>query len=234
MFELLEANRFAAHYQTLESRKVQQLFEHWSTERTAPLSVLDYGMGHCKYMRMFRDLGLQVTGVDINAHYIEQAKAEGFEALHESQLDTLGQRFDVIFLSHLIEHLDPNQLLHLLDRLIALLAPKGRLVMISPILGERFFHDFSHVRPYYPQSIRHAFGQSTSPLSFGAQERIVLKDIHFFRDPWRTRLWRSFYIPDTPLSPLTKVLNQGFDFAWRISNGLLGTTSSWLGVYHKC
>ena len=234
MFELLDAERFPAHYQTLETRKVKQLFEHWKSGSAVPVSVLDYGMGHGKYLRMFRELGLQATGVDINPQYIEQAKAAGFEALHEAELEALGERFDVIFLSHLIEHLDPNQLLHLLDRLIALLAPQGRLVMISPVLGERFFHDFSHVRPYYPQSIRHAFGQSSSPLSFGAHERIVLKDIHFFRDPWRTRLWRSFYIQDTPLSPFTRALNKGFDLAWRLSDGQLGATSSWLGVYHTC
>ncbi|MEO9242339.1 class I SAM-dependent methyltransferase [Pseudomonas inefficax] len=234
MFELLDAERFPAHYQTLETRKVKQLFEHWKAGSATPVSVLDYGMGHGKYLRMFRELGLQATGVDINPQYIEQAKAAGFEALHEAELEALGKRFDVIFLSHLIEHLDPNQLLHLLDRLIALLAPQGRLVMISPVLGERFFHDFSHVRPYYPQSIRHAFGQSSSPLSFGAHERIVLKDIHFFRDPWRTRLWRSFYIQDTPISPFTRALNKGFDLAWRLSDGQLGATSSWLGVYHTC
>lgn len=234
MFELLDAERFPAHYQTLESRKVQRLFEHWKSVSSAPLSILDYGMGRGKYLRLFSDMGLQATGVDINPEYIEQARTAGFEALHESELGSLDKRFDVIFLSHLIEHLDPNQLVHLLDRLIALLAPHGRLVMISPLLGERFFHDFSHVRPYYPQSIRHAFGQSTSPLSFGAQNRIVLEDIHFFRDPWRTRLWRSFYIQNAPLSPLTRLLNQGFDLAWRLSDGQLGATSSWLGVYHKC
>ncbi|EJN34997.1 methyltransferase family protein [Pseudomonas sp. GM84] len=234
MFELLDAERFPAHYQTLESRKVEQLFQSWKADSNAPLAVLDYGMGRGKYLRIFHAMGLQATGVDINADYIEQAKNAGFEALHESELGGLEKRFDVIFLSHLIEHLDPDQLLHLLDRLIILLKPQGRLVMISPVLGERFFHDFSHVRPYYPQSIRHAFGQSSSPLSFGANERIVLKDIHFFRDPWRTRLWRSFYIQDSPYAPLTRLLNKGFDLAWRLSNGQLGATSSWLGVYHKC
>lgn len=234
MFELLDTERYPAHYQTLETRRVQALFSDWAKRSAQPLSVLDYGLGRGKYLRLFREWGLTPVGVDINADYIEQARQDGFEAYHEAELDSLGQRFDVIFLSHLIEHLDPNQLLALLDRLITLLTPNGRLVVISPVLGERFFHDFSHVRPYYPQSIRHAFGQSNAPLSFGASERIVLKDIHFFRDPWRTRLWRSFYVPDSTLHPFTRRLNQGFDLAWRLSDGCLGVTSSWLGVYQTC
>ncbi|MNN66956.1 hypothetical protein D3C81_1825610 [compost metagenome] len=121
----------------------------------------------------------------------------------------------------------------MLDKLISLLSPSGRLVIISPTLGERFFYDFSHIRPYYPQSIRHAFGQSSSPLSFGATERVLLKDIYFFKDPMRTRKWRSFYVTSSPLNPLTRALNNTFDIAWRVTAGHVGVTSSWLGVYQK-
>jgi 2-polyprenyl-3-methyl-5-hydroxy-6-metoxy-1,4-benzoquinol methylase len=165
MFELLDAERFPAHYQTLETRKVKQLFEHWKAGSAAPVSVLDYGMGHGKYLRMFRELGLQATGVDINPQYIEQAKTAGFEALHEAELEALGKRFDVIFLSHLIEHLDPNQLLHLLDRLIALLAPQGRLVMISPVraLLPRFLSRAPLLPTKHPACVR--------PVQFAAVVR---------------------------------------------------------------
>ncbi|AIZ33481.1 class I SAM-dependent methyltransferase [Pseudomonas parafulva] len=234
MFELLDSKRYPAHYQTLETQRVKRLLGEWSANRRQSLSVLDYGLGRGKYLRLFREWGLQPVGVDINPDYINQAIEEGFEAYHESELAPLQQSFDVIFLSHLVEHLDPTQLLTLLKRLIDLLAPGGRLVLISPVLGERFFHDFSHVRPYYPQSIRHAFGQSNAPLSFGASERIVLSDIYFFRDPYRTRLWRSFYVEKSVLHPFTRWINRGLDLAWRASNGHVGVTSSWLGVYQQC
>ena len=71
-------------------------------------------------------------------------------------------RVRLVFLSHLVEHLPPADLVLLIPRLCALLVPDGRLVLITPLLGERFFHDFSHIRPYYPQSLRHAFGQQTA------------------------------------------------------------------------
>lgn len=163
MFELMNTNQYPAHYQTLETLRVERLLKEWSAATTSPLSVLDYGMGRGKYLKLFRALNLQVSGVDINQQYIAEARSQGFEAWHESELEGIDRTFDVIYLSHLIEHLDPTQLMSLLDRLITLLSSNGRLIMISPTLGERFFYDFSHIRPYYPQSIRHAFGQSSSP-----------------------------------------------------------------------
>lgn len=233
MFELMDSERYPAHYQTLENIRVEQLFNTWQQHATQPLSVLDYGMGRGKYLELFRSLGMQVTGVDINPSYIAEAQERGFEALHESELEGLQRSFDIIYLSHLIEHLDPEQLMVVLDKLISLLSANGRLVIISPTLGERFFFDFSHIRPYYPQSIRHAFGQSSSPLSFGATEQVVLNDIYFFKDPVRTRKWRSFYITTSRLHPLTRTLNKAFDLAWRATGGHAGITSSWLGVYQK-
>lgn len=233
MFELMDSKKHPAHYQTLENIRVKQLFNEWQRLSGEPLLVLDYGMGRGKYLDVFRSMGMQVTGVDINPDYVSEARERGFEALHESELEGLQRSFDIIYLSHLIEHVDPEQLMIILDKLISLLSPSGRLVIISPTLGERFFYDFSHIRPYYPQSIRHAFGQSNSPLSFGATERVVLKDVYFFKDPLRTRKWRSFYVTSSPLSPFTRALNSAFDLAWRITGGQAGVTSSWLGVYKK-
>lgn len=222
-----------AHYQTLESIRIKRLLSQWCAQSQRPLSVLDYGFGTGKYLPVFSSLGMQVTGIDINPEYIERARAQGYDAWHENQMESLDKKFDVIFLSHLIEHLAPDQLVLLLERLILMLADQGRLIIVCPTLGERFFYDFSHIRPYYPQSIRHAFGQSTSPLSYGASEQLVLRDIYFFKDPFRTRKWRSFYMPQSRYHRVTRWVNNAFDIAWRLSNGNIGAISSWLGVYTK-
>lgn len=231
MSESMLSRRHPAHYQTLEYARVQRLLKEWRAASPATLSVLDYGFGTGRYLSLFASLGFSVAGVDINEQYIQRARAEGFEVHHESRLDDLEQKFDIIFLGHLIEHLSPNELIELLPRLVRKLAEGGRLIMISPVLGERFFHDFSHIRPYYPQSIRHAFGQSVSPLSYGPAELLRLVDIYFFKDPYRTRGWRSFYVPGSFLHRPTKLLNWLFDQAWWFSGGRVGATSSWLGVY---
>ncbi|HEY0288407.1 MAG TPA: class I SAM-dependent methyltransferase [Pseudomonas sp.] len=222
-----------AHYQTLESIRIKNLLSRWSDASSHPLSVLDYGFGTGKYLPLFASLNMHITGIDINPQYIKNARDQGIDAYHEDDMGRLDKKFDVIFLSHLIEHLPPEKLMPLLDRLILLLADQGRLIIVCPVLGERFFYDFSHIRPYYPQSIRHAFGQSTSPLSFGASEQLVLNDIYFFKDPYRTRKWRSFYVQASPWHGFTEQVNKAFDLAWRLSDGRIGVISSWLGVYTK-
>lgn len=221
-----------AHYQSLEHDRVEALFGAWARSAGHPLKVLDFGCGHGKYLRAFAGLGLEAAGVDLNADYRREAKEAGFEAWSPEELFAEpGRRFDIVFLSHLIEHLQPDELTTLIPQLCSLLAPEGRLVIITPLLGERFFHDLSHIRPYYPQSIRHAFGQTAGELSFGATKMLVLVDIYFFRDPYRTRTWRSFYMSTGPLGMFTRLLNKLFDALWRGTGGRIGAKTSWLGVY---
>ena len=224
--------RMPAHYQSLEYVRVERLIRQWAHGRTQPLRVLDFGCGRGKYLACFAALGCDVTGVDSNPAYVEEARARGVRACAADDFPPPdAARFDVIFLSHLIEHLSPEQLATLVPQLCRLLEADGRLVVVTPTPGERFWHDFSHVRPYLPQSIRHAFGQSGAPISFGERRMIEMTDVYFFRDPFRTRLWRSFYTGAPSARWLTRALNAAFDGLWRASGGRIGTTASWLGVY---
>ena len=221
-----------AHYQTSEFRVVDKLIARLVENRKTPLRVLDFGCGRGKYLACFAAHHCSVVAVDTNDSYVAMARDQGFQACSPEQLfDGAESAFDLIFLSHVIEHLAPDQLMNLIPKLCQRLRPGGLLMLVSPTPGERFFHDFSHVRPYLPQSIRHAFGQTGSPLSFGEKNLIELIDIHFFRDPFRTRLWRSFYVDQGVKRTLTKTLNRLFDFAWQISGGRFGITASWLGIY---
>jgi SAM-dependent methyltransferase len=220
-----------AHYQTLEYSRVDRLFRAYVESAPGPLRVLDFGCGRGRYLKALSSLGCEVAGVDANPDYVEEAKAAGFPAwLPDGFFEQDQARFDVILLSHLVEHLTPEELVGLIPKLCRL-APGGRLIIITPLHGERFWHDFSHLRPYYPQSIRHAFGQLASPLSFGGSTILELEDIYFFADPLRTRTWRSFYVKRGLRHRLTSALNGLFDAAWRLSGGRIGIKSSWLGVY---
>jgi len=222
-----------AHYQTLEYEKVCKLIEGWQKTSPLPLRILDFGCGHGKYLRALANMGCQVAGVDTNQNYIREAQSEGFVChSDEAFLSETREIFDVILLSHLIEHLTPEQLINLIPGLCSRLGARGRLIIITPVPGERFFHDFSHVRPYLPQSIRHAFGQAGAPLSFGERKLITLTEIYFFKDPYKTRLWQSFYVGKGSLRhSLTFILNAAFNTLWRLSGGRIGVTASWLGVY---
>ena len=220
------------HYQTLEQACVRRLLARWVEGRATPLRVLDYGCGRGKYLDLFVGLGCSVTAVDANPEYVADARAKGIDACAADEfLASNARQFDVVFLGHVIEHLDPQPLMALITQLCGMLVKSGRLIIITPIPGERFFHDFTHVRPYLPQSIRHAFGQTGAPIGLGERRLLELVDIHFFRDPYRTRLWRSFYLGHPATMTATRALNKLFDAAWGLSGGRLGTVASWLGVY---
>ncbi|MFC4274309.1 class I SAM-dependent methyltransferase [Achromobacter aloeverae] len=220
-----------AHYQTLEYDRIVTLMRSYARDR-AGLRVLDFGCGLGKFLACFKELGLDVVGVDMNLDYVARAREQGYSAYAPEEFFRRNDApFDVIFLSHLVEHVAPDDLVGLIPRLCALLGEHGRLVLLTPTPGERFYHDFSHIRPYLPQSIRHAFGNTGMPLSYGEAALIELVDIYFFRDPYRTRGWRSFYVGSGVKRMLTRWLNAAFDGLWRLSGGRIGVQASWLGVY---
>ncbi|MEK6357101.1 MAG: class I SAM-dependent methyltransferase [Burkholderia cenocepacia] len=221
-----------AHYQSLEYGRILSLMRQLQHPGQRALRVLDYGCGPGKFLDGFGKLGCAVTGVDANVDYVERARANGFAAYEpEAFFAAEHAPFDVVFLSHLIEHVTPDALFALVPRLCSLMHRDSRLIVVSPTPGERFYHDFTHVRPYLPQSFRHAFGTTGMPISFGEAGLLEMTDIYFFKDPYRTRMWRSFYTGGGVKRALTRSYNQLLDVAWRVSRGHIGVTASWLGVY---
>ncbi|MFL9993015.1 class I SAM-dependent methyltransferase [Paraburkholderia sediminicola] len=221
-----------AHYQSLEYTRIMSLMQKFKGKSDAPLRVLDYGCGLGKFLDGFASLGLEVTGVDTNPDYVGRAQTKGYAAYTpEDFFSTQRKPYDIVFLSHLIEHVSPEALVELIPRLCAQMGKDSHLIVVSPTLGERFYHDFSHVRPYLPQSIRHAFGATGMPISFGEAGLIEMVDIYFFKDPYRTRQWRSFYINRGFKGSFTRLYNRALDLLWRVSGGRIGVTASWLGVY---
>lgn len=222
----------AAHYQSLEYERIRLLIADLSKKHNGSLRILDFGCGRGKFLAYFSSLGCDVTGVDVNPVYVDVARSKNIAAFSPDLffLEPIA-KFDVILLSHVIEHLAPQELVELIPRLCDRLAMDGHLIIVSPTPGERFYHDFSHVRPYLPQSIRHAFGQTGASISYGESKLIELVDIYFFKDPFRTRFWRSFYVGGRFNKAFTRMVNAGFDVLWRVSRGKIGIVASWLGVY---
>jgi len=104
--------------------------------------VLDVGCGSGAFLKRMRNAGWQTTGVEPDPRAALRVRellgAQVFSSIEE--LEAHGGRFDLITLSHVIEHVpDP---LDTLRRLALLLAPNGRLVITTPnakSLGARLF-----------------------------------------------------------------------------------------------
>jgi SAM-dependent methyltransferase len=220
-----------AHYQRLEELRLLKMLEDANGR-----SVLDIGCGHGKYMTLLASAGCLMTGVDVNAEQVAALRAQGLRVFTPDALPD-GERYDYILMSHVIEHMTPDELVACMDRYLPFLKDDGRLIIITPFPGERFWHDFTHVRPYLPQSVRMAFGGIVTPSSNRAAQRMELEEIFFFKDSWRIRNCRAFYpFSSTPgfMRTALWLCNFFLAFLHQVSGGKLGATASWLGLYGRC
>lgn len=220
-----------AHYQALEEKRLASLF----TEKFCGTKVLDLGCGAGRNFPLLQHAGCQITGIDANAGQIATLKRQGFDA-QDQDWEPLQESFDVILASHIIEHMAPNELCPFMDKWLAALKNGGSLIVLTPVLGERFYYDFTHIRPYYPQSIRMMFGGIDTAKSSGCKWKMELQDIWFFRDPFRMRMTRAFY-PVSKAKGFIKAVTCAFNMSmaalWSASYGRVGRLASWLGIYKK-
>lgn len=218
-----------AHYRDCEKKKLASLFR----ERFRNTRALDLGCGDGGNIPLMKDAGCIVTGVDSDPEQMK--RIEGVE-IHGINWTPEPESFDVILASHVIEHLAPVELCAFMDKWLAALKPVGHLVVLTPVLGERFYYDFTHIRPYYPQSLRMMFGGLDTSMAFSCRWRMELQDIWFFRDPYRLRMARGFY-PSSSAAACSKRLinlfNRCGSLLYSGTNGHIGRLASWLGIYRK-
>lgn len=98
-----------------------------------PGTMLDVGCGSGGFLREAIGAGWKAVGIDFDADAVAEAgRAKGAEVhvmdIFDARLDH--RRFEGILLDNVIEHLP--DLPRVVQRLAALLAPGGRLVMITP------------------------------------------------------------------------------------------------------
>ena len=128
--------------------------------------MLDVGCGSGGYALAARKLGYDVMGIEPSApHAAAGRELLGLDIVNDVFTpDKVGGRlFDVIMLSHVIEHiLDPAAFV---SDLLSVLAPGGRLIMITPnagsliakTLGLRWpmLYPVDHVSMLSPKAIAH-------------------------------------------------------------------------------
>ncbi len=147
--------RFSGDRETIQryQRKYVHLFQ--LGER-----VLDLGCGEGFFLELLRERGVEGVGVDRYGDAIERARQKGLlvrQADVETFVTETGERFDGIFMAHLIEHLSPDKVETFLRRCHEILLPRGQLVVITPntfdlaVMTERFWLDLTHRRPYPPR-----------------------------------------------------------------------------------
>ncbi len=120
--------------------------------------VLDVGCGRGVFMQMLREVGVTPIGVDLSPESVRYCQDLGFDQVfHEDAISYLRHNvgaFDGVVCSHIVEHMPYDDVLELMRAAHAALAPGGRLAIVTPnardlrVIGEMFWLDPTHVRPY--------------------------------------------------------------------------------------
>jgi SAM-dependent methyltransferase len=137
-------------------RRIQKRFLRYFADCKV---VLDLGCGRGIFLELLREKGKQGLGVDDAKEAIDACRTKGFTQVYQDDairfLTGKRAKYDGIFCSHLIEHLQYEEALRLLELCSEALKPAGTLVLVTPnpsdlqVLSEIFWLDPTHKR-FYP------------------------------------------------------------------------------------
>jgi SAM-dependent methyltransferase len=105
----------------------------WNLQHLKPGFTLEIGCGVGRNLINLKGNGV---GVDHNASSIAETKERGFTAFTPEEFERSAfskpDQFDSLLLAHVAEHMTQRELVNLLDKYLACLKPKGKLIVITP------------------------------------------------------------------------------------------------------
>lgn len=130
----------------------------WLTATLSPLPILDLGCGSGVFLELVRERSRNGRGVELAAEAVEVGRAKGLDVAQGDVMQFLQSQSPAacsgIYCSHLIEHFSYPDACRLLELCCRVLAPAGRLIVITPnpvsldVISETFWLDPTHIRPY--------------------------------------------------------------------------------------
>lgn len=121
------------------------------------LPVLDVGCGRGEFLALLRDAGVVPRGLDLNADFVEECRAGGYDAVlgdAAEYLTTLPEAsLRAVTAFHVVEHLPMPALIRFVAAAYRAIAPGGGLILETPdpanlaVGAHRFWFDPTHLRP---------------------------------------------------------------------------------------
>ena len=194
------------------------------------LKILDLGSGLGRNLDLLKSMGFNnLLGADINPEMVNTVLSKGFECVLVNDLSFEEKKWDIILMSHLIEHFDHQSLQKFIESYINLLTPEGKLVISTPLLNQSFYNDFDHIKPYNPLGLQMVFGSEVEQIQLQSKTTLRLKELYFYRLPWRLQWHSTFYLPNQQRWP--HWINRMGRLFYALSLGRLGTKSGWIGCF---
>jgi SAM-dependent methyltransferase len=192
--------------------------------------VLDLGCGSGRNLELLRQMGFaNIVGADINPDMISIATSKGFECIHSASLSFEAEQWDIIIMSHLIEHFQYEPLLKFIESHVRTLLVGGHLIISTPLLTQSFYNDFDHIKPYNPLGLKMMFGSQVEQIQVQSKIHLELKDLYFYQLPWRLQWFSTFYLPGQQRWP--HWINSIGRILYCLSRGIVGVKSGWVGSF---
>jgi len=146
-------------HMSFDSEHTRQVLKHYVPMFTGHGPVLELGCGRGEFLGLLGAAGVESVGVDSDEGMVEAVTAAGQTAVLADAAAYLHQEpapgpYGGVFCAHFVEHLTPDQVVHLLAGVRRVLAPGGRFVAVTPnpacyaVLSHDFWRDPTHVRFY--------------------------------------------------------------------------------------
>ena len=136
-----------------ELQQVQQKFVEYFKKGS---KVLDIGSGRGVFLEMLKKNGIKPVGIELDSEMVKVSKSKGLVVYNSDANEYLSntkEKFDGIFASHIIEHLDIEKGKEFIELIKSHLNKDGIAIIVTPRPGslwatENFWLDTTHVRPY--------------------------------------------------------------------------------------
>jgi len=216
---------------SLENRTIRNLLHE--VDRSA--SILEIGSGYCQKTEFLKSIGFtNITGVEKNETLVDLARTKNLNVhtVEDFEESCAGNKYDVLFLSHIIEHFQYHDLKEFLEHYLDYLNVNGYLLIATPVLNDNFYDDFDHVKPYTHLSILSVFGGQQSQVQFYSRHQLQLIDLRYIRIAYRLKFYRALALR-TMWYRIPRIVNQLLHLIYRLTFRSIGQPIAWVGLFEK-
>ena len=215
-----------------EAEKVGKMLE---THVGRQARILDIGCGFGSKLKQLNDLGYgDVTGVEKNEAIVDAVREQGLNvvSVEDFDLDRNHEAYDVLLMSHIIEHFQYQDLIEFIENYLGCLKPGGLLLIATPIMNPSFYDDFDHVKPYTHISILSVFGGKQLQVQYQSRTKLELVDLVYIRLAYQLKYYRALSMR-TRLFRIPRTVNRLLHLIYRLSFRMIGQPKAWIGLFRK-
>jgi O-antigen chain-terminating methyltransferase len=128
------------------------------------LKAVDLGCGRGEFLEIFKEMGYEPIGVEINPFIAEKVRMKNFKVVEKDIVEFLrtceDRSFHIVSLIHVIEHLDFEYMFHLFKEVYRVLCEGGSFILETPYVKNilvglyDFWSDPTHKRPIHVEFIK--------------------------------------------------------------------------------